>query len=687
MSPPSPSKSPSKSPSRFIMSPPMPLFPVSPERVASTRTPYGSPSAQSPSLPDLRTSPLRKHRRNDSDVSVHGLAAMFENLEVKDFKEAQTKYMVALQKEKTRHAAEITKMERKIQMLERHRVRAEELDEEKKRTAKEHDNCVSRDVYEKYRKDNRDAIYKWETAFRNKEEEREQLNAKIEKLKRNNEVAMAKGHVYKKAMQDAKDDAAHVKPQVAILKGKNEGLERTLVRMESDLRFYQKEAEKYKNECYILDVRANTVETQLSEEIDTLKYKLSLVEGERDTLKTSLKEEEVLRIAAEGQIPLPSATTDECDEFGSPVRSPRKQRSFSQDEEDKENVAPRRAAVELMLAQQDLATEKRLRERAQEQVDFMKMECQFRCCSCRIADSKGADYIHDNSYAAAIDAIKASVPAITPPPSDHGDEHMEDIINPDVMVAERPITPPADEIQCDEHSADSVDDDTVIVKRPYSTSPEPPVAFLPTTGTFHSGPSPVKVASSTQVVSTESPRLEPPTVAGLAEPWVPNARQPQSRASIQTEQMKSKSTGIVIHEDAVMDSDEDDEEVIEDNESETHSQEASDAPATPYITRTITTTTRVPLLFSPMTPAVKSGAEPMTPSTIAHAPMNARTPVLGELNLNKLPIDREAALQAIRERRGRARSMAMGQETPRKQMMEGVKERRDISAPVSRARR
>ncbi|KAL5373630.1 hypothetical protein DPSP01_012567 [Paraphaeosphaeria sporulosa] len=671
------------------MSPPMPLFPVSPERAAGTRSPYGPPSAQSPSLPDLRTSPLRKHRRNDSDVSVQGLAAMFENLDVKDFKEAQAKYMVALQKEKTKHAAEITKMERKIQMLERYRVRAEELDEEKKRTAKEHDNCVSRDVYEKCRKDQRDAISKWENAFRNKEEEREQLNAKIEKLKRNNEVAMAKGHVYKKAMQDAKDDAAHVKPQVAILKGKNEGLERTLARMESDLRFYQKEAENYKNECYNLDVRANTIETQLSEEINTLKDKLSLVEGERDALKTSLKEEEVLRIAAEGQIPLPSATTEEYDDFGSSVRSPRKQQTFAQDEEDKENVAPSRAAVELMLVQQDLATEKRLRERAQEQIDFMKMECQFRCCSCRIADSKGSDYIHDNSYAAAIEAIKASVPALTPPPSNHGDEHMEDVIKPDVMVAKRPITPPADEIQGDEHSAESVDQtlNTVIVKRPDNTTPEPPVAFSPTTGTFRSVPSPAKAASSTKVVSSEKPRLEPTTVAGLASPWVPNARQPQSRASIQTEQMKSKSTGIVIHEDAVMDSDEDDEEVIEDNESEDHSQEASDAPVTPYLTRTITTTTRVPLHFSPMTPAVKSGAEPLTPSTIAHAPMNARTPVLGELNLNKLPIDREAALQAIRERRGRARSMAMGQETPRKQMMEGVKERRDISAPVSRARR
>ena len=74
----------------------------------------------------------------------------------------------------------------------------------------------------------------------------------------------------------------------------------------------------------------------------------------------------------------------------------------------------------------------------------------------------------------------------------------------------------------------------------------------------------------------------------------------------------------------------------------------------------------------------------MSPFTIGHGAANGRTPVLGELQLNNVPFDREAALQAIRERRGRARSMAEGQGTPMKQMLEGTKERRDISAPVSR---
>jgi hypothetical protein len=138
-----------------------------------------------------------------------------------------------------------------------------------------------------------------------------------------------------------------------------------------------------------------------------------------------------------------------------------------------------------------------------------------------------------------------------------------------------------------------------------------------------------------------------------------------------------KFADVAVHEDAVYDSDE------ENVEPPTLAHETN-GPATPYITKTTTTT--IPISFSPATPAPRPGNQLMSPFTIAHAPENLRVPALGELSLNKVPIDREAALEAIRQRRGRARSMAAGQGTPMKQMVEGVKERRDISAPVSRVR-
>ncbi|PBP18144.1 hypothetical protein BUE80_DR011154 [Diplocarpon rosae] len=80
---------------------------------------------------------------------------------------------------------------------------------------------------------------------------------------------------------------------------------------------------------------------------------------------------------------------------------------------------------------------------------------------------------------------------------------------------------------------------------------------------------------------------------------------------------------------------------------------------------TISTTTRIPLAAAPdLTPT-------MLPS--------ARDPALSPT------MSREEALAQIRERRGRARSLAQGTTTPRKQMVEGAGTRRDISAPAIRS--
>ena len=513
------------------------------------------------------------------------------------------------------------------------------------------------------------------------------------------EAYKSKCFVYKSDWQTKSEECTKLGNKIPNLLGKVQGLERTIQRLESDVRFHAADAEKYRSQVYNLQVDVEAARDQSAEEVQALKDKLMLVEGERDALKTTLKEEEVLRIAAEGQIPLPAATTEEHDEFGSPMRSPRKQRAPSRDEDDKENVAPKRAVVELKLMQAELATEKRLRERAEDQIDFMKMECQFRCCSCRIADSKGAHYVHDGSYATEMELIKASVPDLTPPASDHGDDPMEVVVDgPALSETKRSLSPPARD---NSESVDQTLDTTVIVNRMQSTTPEPEVLFSPSTGTFRSVPSPVKASIPTEAVTpvtTDQPSLSAITESAThSPPWTPDANstmipietvsrstsrsasRPPSRADLVVEkQSNNKSTDIVIHEDAVLDSDEEDAEP-----------QTPHAPSTPgpYLTRTITTTTTIPLHFSPFTPATKPGNVPMTPSTIAHAPANAKTPVLGELSMNQLPFDRAAALEAIRQRRGRARSMAAGHGTPQKQMMEGIKERRDISAPVSKVRR
>ncbi|KAI5309821.1 hypothetical protein KEM55_002330 [Ascosphaera atra] len=46
----------------------------------------------------------------------------------------------------------------------------------------------------------------------------------------------------------------------------------------------------------------------------------------------------------------------------------------------------------------DLRWEKKLRQRAEEMVEYMKIECQFKRCSCRLAEERGARYVHDTNY-------------------------------------------------------------------------------------------------------------------------------------------------------------------------------------------------------------------------------------------------------------------------------------------------
>ena len=111
--------------------------------------------------------------------------------------------------------------------------------------------------------------------------------------------------------------------------------------------------------------------------------------------------------------------------------------------------------------------------------------------------------------------------------------------------------------------------------------------------------------------------------------------------------------------------------------------------------KTITHTTTIPMQFSPhpSTPrhqhfpsAGGSLSQPGTPATTTRQPPVADSPFPANALRPDGTLDREAALEQIRQRRGRARSVAMGCATPRKQVEDqGLAGRRDISAPVRAA--
>jgi hypothetical protein len=394
------------------------------------------------------------------------------------------------------------------------------------------------------------------------------------------------------------------------------------------------ESEKVKSSKREQD--AFTAQYQLvgvQEEYQKAQERIKILEAERDGLKTSLKEEEVSRIALEGRIALPPAGEDDDDDLlASPIKSPRKKAIMTSDSEDKENTVPKKA-VALKSLQEELATERRRRQDAQDQIEFMKMERQFQCCSCRIAEQKGHRYVHDGKYEAEMERIKTSVPL-----PDHS-------------------------MSMDQSIANLIVDESV----PATTE----LKFDPTSGTFRN------LEEERASVDSKQP-LDSPMEDG--------------QAAIETMAIddfaSAKPEDVEMSHTLMPDSESDAPSDPEDSE-EPESPRATQPPHTPVHreVRTVTTTTTIPITFTPVKPAAQPAQPPRTPSTVGHAPsvsQGAASPFPSRALKADGTIDREAALELIRQRRGRAKSVALGQATPKRQMVQG-NVRRDISAPVLKA--
>ncbi|CRG89338.1 hypothetical protein PISL3812_06374 [Talaromyces islandicus] len=125
----------------------------------------------------------------------------------------------------------------------------------------------------------------------------------------------------------------------------------------------------------------------------------------------------------------------------------------------------------------EIKFEQRQREKADEMIHFMKMECQFKRCSCRIAESQGFDYVHDKEWHKKSQESSAS---------QRRDE--QQIHNRDETPAISPHSP-------FESPATAMTPPTPEYREPdvptdIEPTEESEIAFCPTTGTFVSVPSP-----------------------------------------------------------------------------------------------------------------------------------------------------------------------------------------------------
>lgn len=555
---------------KFPASPGTPLFPVSPERANRQHLPA---LPQSPSLPsnlsNVRDDPFTMHSRNTSDVQ--GKVAQFNNLSKE-----------AVQRRKDNEAA-----------LKRAVVGREEAEGETRRL-REECRTLRKEIEEGRGRERRVG---------------ERLEGVMEELHRTKETHSHSQALYEKEVRRARKEAFKQSSVSVKLQEELKSTRNAFSALRENTELQRAKVERREQEAFAAQYQLVGVQ----EELEKMRQQIKLVEGERDTLKSNLKEEEVARIAAEGRIILP--VSREGDEFASPKKEKRR-------ESRKENIDPElvdeEEQDELALLKEELSLEKMIRLKAEDLVDFMKMECQFQCCSCRIAEHQGVEYTHDGSLAAKMEQKAAEI----------ADAHHKRVTSPDTPASTtEPSTTPT-------RSTTPV------------TTAELLIDFSPTTGTFHAVPPP-----ATHPQQSEHP-CEPTLL--VAEDKASGPAQTDLSDTTPASLSENISLLALLHVPQEQVS-----SIPSTPRPHVFNSPPSSTPAPtcsipaqlqrPYTTRVISTTTIVPLadIFSPS-------------------------------------MSREEALEQIRQRRGRARSIAAGNLTPRRQMVEGAGIRRDISAPVGR---
>lgn len=123
----------------------------------------------------------------------------------------------------------------------------------------------------------------------------------------------------------------------------------------------------------------------MQEKLEQALERIKVVEQERDAFKTAAQNEEVARIAAEGRIPLPKASSPN-DEFASPPKKSQKKRKISGDPRYSLSTFEIESSAAMEMELEELADqvqwERRRADRALEMVDFLQAECENSWCAC-----------------------------------------------------------------------------------------------------------------------------------------------------------------------------------------------------------------------------------------------------------------------------------------------------------------
>lgn len=247
----------------------------------------------------------------------------------------------------------------------------------------------------------------------------ERLESLLEELQNTRERQAHERGLFEKEIRKARKEAFRAsstlvkfQEELKLSKGEIRNL-RDEVRTERDAK------EKAKQEAF---ERAYAL-AGLTEELHTVQEKLRAFEAnlQSDALETQARDMRSDQTSRPKQDEdhhehqdlhrRPKRRMDEIDqvkEIASPssdsyieTTTPPKKMRLSRRASNKENIDPKvrkegNPSLDDLIS--EVVVERRLRQKAEDMVHFLKMECQFKRCSCRVAERQGTQYVHDAEW-------------------------------------------------------------------------------------------------------------------------------------------------------------------------------------------------------------------------------------------------------------------------------------------------
>lgn len=223
---------------------------------------------------------------------------------------------------------------------------------------------------------------------------------------------------------------------------------------------------------------SNALEAQAQRMSKSDLGRLSLAEGDLAFLTTPRKSKR----SAEDSVDSPFLdTSNRSGSDNTPQKKPRLSDSTPQAESpDITTIESLNATIKDLNDQ--LSYEKWIRADCEGMIEFMKIECQFKACSCRLAEAQGTEYVYDVEYDKRMKAKAAAEKA----------KEAEQARPPKVRATNNARPPPSRAAPIPPPHSTAYTEEPIRGGNKREAVEEPLIAFSPMTGTFKTIPSPVR---------------------------------------------------------------------------------------------------------------------------------------------------------------------------------------------------